>query len=230
MPDSSASSPSYSQAYRDLRERVTELVAPLDAAAFDAPSPATPEWRVHDVVSHLVGVADDVVNGRLEGVASDAWTARQVDARRTMAADALLAEWEERSPVFEAALDAAPPEMMGQALFDAVTHEHDVRCALGAPGARDSDALAIAWEWFVGVRTLAGAPAMRFVTETGEVVAGVGEPGVSIEASRFELLRATVGRRSETQVASYRWDPEPRPRMLLADPNLFRFRAKPLHE
>jgi uncharacterized protein (TIGR03083 family) len=230
MPDSSASSPSYSQAYRDLRARVTELVAPLDAAAFDGPSPATPEWRVHDVVSHLVGVADDVVNGRLEGVASDAWTARQVDARRTMAADALLAEWEERSPVFEAALDAAPPEMMGQALFDAVTHEHDVRCALGAPGARDSDALAIAWEWFVGVRTLAGAPAMRFVTETGEVVAGVGEPGVSIEASRFELLRATVGRRSETQVASYRWDPEPRPRMLLADPNLFRFRAKPLHE
>ena len=37
--------------------------------------PATPEWRAHDVLAHLVGVTDDVVNGRLDGIATDAWTA-----------------------------------------------------------------------------------------------------------------------------------------------------------
>ena len=32
------------------------------AAALDVPAPATPEWRVRDVLAHMVGVADDIVN------------------------------------------------------------------------------------------------------------------------------------------------------------------------
>src|SRR5262245_40632639 len=68
----------HADAYRDLRERVTVLMADVDDAALAAPSPATPEWTVHDVFAHLVGVTDDVVAGRLDGVATDEWTQKQV--------------------------------------------------------------------------------------------------------------------------------------------------------
>ena len=46
-------------------------------ARSSASVPATPAWRAHDVLAHLVGVPDDVVNGRLDGLASDSWTQAQ---------------------------------------------------------------------------------------------------------------------------------------------------------
>ena len=227
MPEPSGVS--YSKAYRDLRARVSDLIRAADVDAFDGPSPATPDWRVHDVVSHLVGVTDDVVNGRLDGVASDPWTAAQVDARRTRTAGELLDEWDATGPQFEAVLDAAPPEMLGQALFDAVTHEHDIRCALHTPGARDSDAFEIAWAWLVDARSRFGGAPITFVTEQGEIVSGTGEPSYRVEAPRFELFRATVGRRSADEVARYTWDPEPNAALLLAGP-IFQIRETPLDE
>jgi uncharacterized protein (TIGR03083 family) len=184
---------------------------------------------VHDVLSHLVGVTADVVDGRLDGIATDPWTAAQVDARRSCTVEQLLAEWEQHAAQFEALLDAAPPDIAGQALFDAVTHEHDIRRALRSPGARDSDAVDIAWDWFVGARSRSGAAAIRYVLESGEVIAGVGEPVVTVEATRFELLRAAVGRRSLAEVERYRWDPEPNPALLIAAP-IFRMRDEPLDE
>ena len=68
-------------AYRGVRERVSELVTSpeVDAAA---PVPTCPAWAVGDVVAHLTGVVDDVMAGRLEGVATDPWTEAQVVARR----------------------------------------------------------------------------------------------------------------------------------------------------
>src|SRR5215831_272712 len=134
-------SESHAVAYKALRGRVREVVEAADPAALDTVVPATPEWRARDVLAHLVGVTDDVVNGRLDGIASDPWTQAQVDARRDRPAAELLAEWDETAPQFESMLAAAPAEIAGQALFDAATHEHDLRNALGTPGARESDAV-----------------------------------------------------------------------------------------
>jgi hypothetical protein len=122
-----------------------------------------------------------------------------------------------------------PEEIAGQALFDAFTHEHDLRNALDAPRVSDSDAVVLAWEWIVGARTRSDLPAILFVTEAGEVVAGTGEPKVRVEASRFELLRAVSGRRSPAEVAAYGWDPEPDAALLLAAP-FFTVREEPLNE
>ena len=86
----------------------------------------------------------------------------------------------------------------------------------GVPGARDSDAMALS----VGVvrstrATRRGAPAIRFVTEHGDDIAGVGEPGVTVRAPRFELLRATTGAARAAEIEGYEWDPAPN---LGADP------------
>ena len=100
-------SESHATAYRELRLRVSEVIRQADASACEQPAPATPGWRVHDVVAHLVGVPDDVVNGRLEGIASDPWTQAQVDKRADCSTADLLAEWEANGPAFEALLAGA---------------------------------------------------------------------------------------------------------------------------
>src|SRR5689334_24740519 len=98
----------HAPSYRDLRVRVTELVSDADPEVLEGPAPATPEWRVRDVVAHMAGVADDVVNGRLEGIASDEWTGAQVDKRRELSIEELLADWGRWSPGFEEMLAAGP--------------------------------------------------------------------------------------------------------------------------
>ena len=69
-------------AYRELRDRVRSVAEQVEPSALEQLAPATPKWRVHDVLAHLVGVPEDVVHGRLDGIASDAWTQAQVDRRQ----------------------------------------------------------------------------------------------------------------------------------------------------
>lgn len=219
----------FAEAYQGVRMRVVEIVRSSGPAALDEVAPATPEWRVRDLLAHMIGVTADVVEGRLEGVASDAWTGAQVAARQDVGVDALLAEWDRYSPRFETTLGGVPFEISGQAMLDAATHEHDLRHALGMPGARDSDAVALGWRWMVSVRTAAGAPALRYVTDAGVDVAGAGEPVATVEASRFELVRAVTGRRTADEVSAYGWDPEPKVEMVVAGP-LFTLRSESLGE
>ena len=89
-------------AYRELRARVCELVRAADPAALDALAPATPEWRVRDILAHVSGVNTDIMNGNLDGVASDAWTDAQVATRRDWTIDALLDEWQTNGSAVEA--------------------------------------------------------------------------------------------------------------------------------
>jgi uncharacterized protein (TIGR03083 family) len=219
----------HAESYRRLRRRVTDLVSEIDPSALDRPAPATPEWRVRDVMAHMVGVADDVVNGRLDGLASDAWTAAQVERRRAVPVGQLFDDWEQWGPGFEQMLAAGPMEMTGQALFDSVTHEHDIRHAVARPGARDTDAMDHSWDWFLAVRTAAGAPAMRFITEQGEAISGTGDVRVTVQAPRFELMRAATGRRTMAEITNYAWIPAPNVHMLIGGP-LFTIRTESLGE
>jgi len=113
---------------------------------------------VRDLLAHLVGVSDDIVNDRRDGIASDEWTGAQVDRRRDVPITELLGDWDRFGPDFEALLAVAPAEVTGQALFDAATHEHDLRHAVARPGGRGSEAMQHGWDWFVDTRTRLGAP------------------------------------------------------------------------
>ena len=200
-------------AYREVRSRMTALASPLDGASTTAMVPATPAWQVRDLLAHVVGVAADIVGGRIEGAGSDPWTAAQVDARRERSVDELLEEWEASSSAVDEALAGMEPVQAGQVVFDVTTHEHDLRGALRQPGARDSDGVAIGWTWATGIlgqlRDGYGSGALELRTPEGTTVAGSGTPTGAVEADRFELWRAMTGRRSAEQVAAWSWEGEP---------------------
>jgi len=206
------------EAYRSLRDRVVALVDGLDHAALGARVPATPEWSVHELLAHLVGVTSDVVAGRLEGVATDPWTAVQVDVRRTATVAGLLAEWEQNLAPLEELVVALPPEITGQLVLDAASHEHDLRHALAAPGACDSTAVDVAFWWMCEVATADRPGGLRLETERGAQAFGRGAPEARVRAPRFELLRAITGRRSFAQIAALDWDPAPRAELLVVSP------------
>ena len=192
-------------------------------------APATPEWRVRDLLAHLVGVTVDATEGRLDGVATDPWTAAQVDARRDHSIDEMLAEWDTYGPQFEAALVVIPTPSASQAVFDAVTHELDIRHALGAPGGRDCDAVTIAFEFCTKSRTGFGEPGLRVVTDEDDVVTGAGEPVATVTTSKFEFIRAVSGRRSADEIAAFEWQGTIDPQLIVFTP-MFTMRATPLGE
>ena len=121
------------------------------------------------------------------------------------------------SPEVEANAALLGPAV-GQWLLDACTHEHDIRQALGQPGAHESAAVALGYEWgtdrLVGTLDGAGAPGLALRTEAGTKDLG-GEPHTGVQTSRFEIVRAMTGRRSRAQVEAYGWDGPPRPEHLV---------------
>jgi uncharacterized protein (TIGR03083 family) len=195
-------------AYRGVRERICELAEGADG---DLAVPACPGWTVRDLLAHLTGVGDDLLNGRLDGVGTDPWTEAQVARRRDASLEEVVAEWQGIAGALDEALDAigGAPE---QLVFDTATHEHDLRQALDRPGARDSDAVAIGLGWVLPrwqEASSGGAGPLRLVAGDHDVTAGDGEAIATVELEPFEAVRALTGRRSATQLASYAWTGDP---------------------
>ncbi len=189
----------HAKEYAALRERVIGIVTLADRSA---PCPLTPAWTVGDTLAHLVGVTADILDDRLDGVASDAWTDAQVQARATSSIDAMVAEWIGTAEAFDARVAALPTQVSGQIVFDAVTHEHDLRHALGVPGARDVEAVSIAADWIgtmAGMGKVSMDPGIRLVVGAQEYHWGV-ESSAAVTLTPFEFVRTTSGRRSAAQI------------------------------
>lgn len=200
--------PDYGTAYAGVRERTSALVRAATAEQLVAVAPATPEWTVKDVLGHMVGVPTDVLAGRTDGIATDAWTEAQVARYRDVDVETVIGEWDEASATVEPMI-ADFGVMAGQALLDVVTHEHDLRDALGAAGARDSDAVVIGSVWaaqWIGERVAERGGTLRIETDLWSHTFGPGAPTTTLRTSAFEVLRAATGRRSEAQIAAYDWD------------------------
>jgi len=180
LPDSEVS-----DAYVALRARVVTLLRALPESAGDIVVPHCPAWTVREVVSHLVGVPDDIINGRMEGVASDAWTQAQVERHRGKSLKHIADAFDGLSTHFDAMLPHFPAMARSQMTMDAVTHEHDLRHAVGQPGARDSAAVSVAVAW------------LRQWVHGKNVPHG--ETLFTAGLSEFDLLRCLTGRRSLSQ-------------------------------
>jgi uncharacterized protein (TIGR03083 family) len=204
--------------YADGRLRLSELVLDLDDPGQRAPVPTCPRWTVHDVIAHLTGICADILAGNIDGVTTDPWTEAQVSRRKDRTTAEVVAEWSEVAPQVEAVTAAFPEGAARQWVADLTTHEHDVRTAVGRPGARDSEGVEVAVDFLVtmGLHSSLNArhlPPLRVRAEGRDWVAGDnGEQApAELEASAFELCRALTGRRSAAQIRNLSWtgDPEP---------------------
>lgn len=191
--------------YRETRERVLSLVSEFDTTALGALVPACPAWSVQDVVAHLTATAQDAVAGRLSGPPTEEETAAQVARFAGCDIAHILAAWTEAAPRFETAIGTFG---ILPALIDITSHEHDIRGAVGRPGARDSEAVRYCAE-----RLLSGlrSPApLRVVVEDAEFRVGPDDGAeLILTTSRFEALRWRMGRRSRAQLAALDWSSDP---------------------
>jgi len=177
---------------------------------------ATPDWTVSDNFAHMAGVADDVLAGRLEGVATDPWTEAQVQARRGRSLSELLEEWESKAPAVEELLMPMADQIDPRLVIDLWTHEQDVRGALGiAGGDRDStltwivEQLVTGWQQRIEHSEL---PALQIeiLEPTGDLHAQSdhvtsGETVGLLRIALFEAARLALGRRSRQQILNYEW-------------------------
>lgn len=165
--------------YAEGRLRITDLVLGLGEEA-DQPVPTCPAWSVRDVIAHLAGVCADILAGNLAGVGTDAWADAQVRARWGRSIGDLVEEWSHVAPRTERLARRFPGRTGAWWVADATTHEHDIRGAIGAPGARQSEGGAMGLDLLVTVLfhaavSVRGLPPVEVRAEGRSWTVGTGE-------------------------------------------------------
>ena len=220
--------------YEALRNDITDVVAPLDPDKLKTPVPATPGWTIRDVVAHLAADATYAIAGNFPseffqsfGDAAavtrlNDWTKGQLSEREGRSLDALLKEWQESGDQLAAMMrgEVAWPEdtflfIDRVIVTDAAVHQQDIFGALGLEQARDSVPIKLGVGGYVttmGWRIAStGLPPLQLETEVKTYLAGEGEPGATVRATRFEFFRALSGRRNPEQIRGYDWEGDPEP-------------------
>lgn len=184
--DDDVSSVSAAEAYFELRARMIDLLRSSGDNVADVVVPHCPAWTVSMTISHMLGVPESILSGDMADVTSDAWTARQVERHKSDSILELADYWYSQSATFDDLCRTIPEPTISQFVFDQVTHEHDVRWALGMNGARDSAAVAVGSQW----------------------IAAACGPGVVVppNLTHFEVLRSLSGRRSVDEIRSLGFD------------------------
>lgn len=164
----------------------------------------------------------------------------------------MLEEWSAAAPRLESSVQIHPSPLPTLWVLDLTAHEHDVRGALGRPGARETRALVMAVDFLVrqglhrrlvemelgglAVRTpvaswIVGGDAPS--AETWDSASRVDESATrsrAVELSLFEAFRALTGRRSAAQIARYSWTSDPEPLLAAFQFGTFTTRTTDLDE
>ena len=198
--------------YRVTRERLAGMMREANDEDWRTPVPACPGWDVHAVVSHLVGVVEDAMAGRITGAPPPEITAEQVARHRSTPPEELLATWAAIAPGFEEIITSIDSFA---AALDVGAHEQDIRGALGRPGARDSELIRVGAERMVGMLDC-GTPLAFDVGETAYLNAAAAERGLDAgddvlraRTTAFEVFRLRLGRRTRDQVRALEWSRDP---------------------
>jgi hypothetical protein len=124
-------------AYVQVRGRVEGLIFAAGPDELVRVVPSCPEWRVRDLLAHVVSMPAAIGAGRKPSGEINGWLAELVDERAEQPVDLLLEEWHRLDDVLRALL-AGPAGLL---FPDLAVHEHDLRGALGKP---DHEALPVA--------------------------------------------------------------------------------------
>lgn len=196
----------------------SNLIDQREARLLEATVPATPAWTGRQLLAHVVGIPSDVLAGRLDGVGTDAWSARQVAERSDRSVAELVEEWRASAPAFDERVKNAPEGMAGALAADILEHELDLRGLLAVPVPEACvSAVEPCLNFMLGFLDRrvkqAGLDSLRLRAGNQEWTVGPGDSPVaaSVVTTPVELFRVVAGRRSPAQVASLDWEGDPAP-------------------
>lgn len=192
--------PELSHGYHASRQRITELVRDLSADDLARPVPACPEWVASDLLAHVVGIPEALSTGDHPTGEMQAWLDRLVAERREVPVNDLLERWEACAAATSAVIDGA-----GSLLFvDVVSHEHDLRGAVGRAGARGVPEVRATVQLLLDLLApeIAAAGLGALVVDSGEVTwaSQFTRPGCTIKTDPWEAIRALQSRRSADEL------------------------------
>ncbi|WP_410672072.1 maleylpyruvate isomerase family mycothiol-dependent enzyme [Amycolatopsis sp. cmx-4-68] len=206
--------------YPAVRHGIRALLRERPGAG-DRVVPACPEWTVADLLGHLVGIGERVLE-RFGG--------RPPVVGGSSAVPVLLDRWDDVGDQLDPLLADAGGRGGEIMVMDAFTHELDLRAALGAPPPEGHAAWAPSFEVLVRgfSRSIAGRglPAVRLREPAGretagegpaagrEWTAGEGPAAATVTAPAYDLYRALAGRRSIAQLTALNWTAAPEPWLL----------------
>ncbi|MEV6348279.1 maleylpyruvate isomerase N-terminal domain-containing protein [Actinoplanes sp. NPDC051851] len=192
-------------AYLDSARRIITLAREVGETAAPEPVPACPAWTIRDLLAHVTSVGRLTSSGTGFGDDPQKTVDREVSARRQTSLAGIADEFESVLPTVEARFAG---RSVGPLVVDLVSHEHDLRTALG-PAYRDHEAglpealsAMVAW-----VRYLDLVGERGLLLRTPEVAALFGGPQVAAEVDlpdAWELFRLLGVRRSADQLRAYR--------------------------
>jgi uncharacterized protein (TIGR03083 family) len=192
--------PDLSDGYHATRRRVSELVRSLDPDALEARVPACPDWTVHQLLAHLTGIPEALTSGSFPTGDTQAWLEGLVVERQDVPVDELLDRWEACAAGTSAIVDGGAHQL----LIDVVSHEHDLRGAVGAPGARGSAEVRACVQLLLDLLSPAilEAGLGALVVDSGEVrwASQFARPGCTLRLDPWEAIRVLQSRRTADEV------------------------------
>ena len=191
------------QEWTAAQQRVIELVSGLSEEQAHAAVPACPDWSIRELLSHMVGLGADVLDGDEPDDHNSVWTQGQVDKRADRDIAALIEEWQ----TLGAPLTAWMREHSAGPLGDVAIHEQDLRGALRVAGAQDSAALADLRDTFVeqfGAK-IEDLPPIALIGDswTWTSRGNADDAETALQAGDFDLGRALLSRRSAAQLRGW---------------------------
>lgn len=196
---------SLSQVYRASAEDFISVVAELRAEEVKQFVPACPDWTVLNLLAHQSGTASDVIEGRLEAVASPEWTGRQMAYRHGASVPWLINEW--RSHLDEVA-ELCDQITGPNPAWDVAVHLADLRECLQLPPSPVETGWRVVLE--VAIKTLADG--LPITTDDGSAWGDSGKDvsvpdddadGTPVNVvSDYELFRILFSRRSRAATSA----------------------------
>ena len=191
------------------------------------------------MIAHLTGLCEDWVNGRLDGYASEDWTANQVSRFAGRTYEDIVQIWADaiiRFSGVDGVLLGAPAARW--AFGDAVVHEADVRGAIAAGRVPDDTVLFglhdTMGRWHREILSRADVPSLHVRPPDARQDWWLGtaeDPtAVVVTVPIYEVFRALAGRRSADQVRKWEWSADPEPFIDAGLPYPFRWASAPLSD
>lgn len=200
--------PAYHVLYRQSQGRIQQLIHKGNE---NTQVEACPGWTVKDTIAHLLGVLADLTAGKIAEANGDDWGESHVLLARARSYADIAGEWHLRANTSPGVF-----QELGEILLaDLVTHEFDIKQAIGNTQGRDEYVVRSVALFYLNALDHAwraeGTPALRFITEDKSIDIGGDAPASSVTVGWWELMRLVSGRRSPDQVRALTWSTSPDP-------------------